>query len=685
MIRLTIATLVLSGIMLAPAIAQPLAGDEPLKMGTENGIGPLASPAAYKTIPLGSARLFGGDRPDVFTNANRGVECALYLYRWLRNNERGQPVFAAPVKVKHPFGNQSSPDGVIFQTPDGTIHGYWLDGGKLVHCLYDRTGGEFKKIAELDIRKGLSHGPGSVAIINRQADRLELIVTCSNGGRYRPPGNENSDDYVLYDGAGVFRGQWPYAGLYGLEVKSDLSAVLTPPHLLSHSREEIRGGDAALAPIVYESAKLTGVIAAAGLGNLYLFPYAAGDVRQLGEKRALFNPDAYSIRHPTVGATPIVYPNAQGQAVDLMVGGEGALFYYRFTGKFSNDGHPVYDAPEPVWQENATLFAGTLPVPNVVDWDGDGASDLIVGNSEGLVLFFKNHGSDREPRFGVGEPLRANGEIIHVQPGYYGIQGPFETRWGYTCPAIADWNGDGLPDILLSGATARHEVLVNIGTRTQPKLAAPRSVFFDGLELHGSWRVRPGVTKIDGRMAYIIQDDANALHLYWRIDDYNVEDGGQLRLTNGKIITSHITNAAPGQKGRAKIEIVDWDGDGKLDLFVGSAKRGSFPEPDIGLPWARRRKGANLQVVFFRNVGSNAKPVYEYPKQLQFRSQDTYHGAHANSPAVCNFGDPGGKPNLLIGMESGRIYFYRHDDVTFLDATKSGVPMTQKDKSDQAD
>jgi hypothetical protein len=74
-------------------------------------------------------------------------------------------------------------------------------------------------------------------------------------------------------------------------------------------------------------------------------------------------------------------------------------------------------------------------------------------------------------------------------------------------------------------------------------------------------------------------------------------------------------------------------------------------------------------VVYLRNVGTNESPVYEYPRQLQFRGKDIYHGAHANSPAVCMLGDvEANKPNLLIGMESGRLYFYRHDDITFFES-----------------
>lgn len=650
----------------------PADGDEPLKVGGD-GVGLLASPDAYKTRPMGTANVFGGRRPDLFVNASRGVTAALYLYRWVADNESGQPIFAPPVRVKHPLGNAAPDDGSILQLPDGTIVGHWFDKGHIARFQFDRDAMAFKEAARLAI-KGLPRSPSSVVVASADASAIRFVVSCGNGAKTKPAGAQHEDDYVLYDGTGAFRGEWPYVGLWAFDVKSDLSAVIAPPKQVSLSAEEIRGG-VSLTPISYASAGKSGVIAGANLGNLYFF--AVGEQGTLAAKRALFGAGGHSIRHPTIGATPVAYPDANGRAVDLLVGGEGALFHYRFTGKFNADGHPIYGDAEPVWQQQAEVFAGTLPVPTAVDWDGDGAADLIVGNSEGRVLFFKNRGTDLAPQFGVGEPLTANGDVIHEQPGYYGIQGPFETRWGYTCPNVVDWNGDGLPDLLLSGATMKHEVFLNVGSRTQPKLAAARPLYHDGLELHGVWRVRPGVARMDGRMAYVIQDDENALRIFWRIDDYNVEDGGRLKLTDGRIITSHITgkDTGPGQSGRGKIEIVDWDRDGKLDLLVGCAKRGSFPEPDTGLPWARRRETPSLQVVFFRNVGTNAAPTYEYPRQLQFRGKDTYHGAHANSPAACTFGHiEGGRPNLLIGMECGRLFFYAHDDITFVDAPSRASP-----------
>ena len=130
-----------------------------------------------------------------------------------------------------------------------------------------------------------------------------------------------------------------------------------------------------------------------------------------------------------------------------------------------------------------------------------------------------------------GVPLKASGQEIYIQPGYrMDIQGPGEARWGYTWPTVVDWNEDGLPDILMCDSTARHTLYINRGTKTEPELDAGNPLYIDGLELHGTWRVKPAVAKLGERMAYVTLDGDDEFHLYWRLDDYNLEDGGKLKL-----------------------------------------------------------------------------------------------------------------------------------------------------------
>ena len=62
-------------------------------------------------------------------------------------------------------------------------------------------------------------------------------------------------------------------------------------------------------------------------------------------------------------------------------------------------------------------------------------------------------------------------------------------------------------------------------------------------------------------LALIVNDH---LHLYWRIDDYNVADGGKRRLDDGTLISTTYDPA--GGTGRCLLDFYDYDGDGRRDL-----------------------------------------------------------------------------------------------------------------------
>jgi hypothetical protein len=365
--------------------------------------------------------------------------------------------------------------------------------------------------------------------------------------------------------------------------------------------------------------------------------------------------DGRAVRNDFVWTSPLAVPGG----ADLLVGGEGTVLYYRFRG-VGPDGVPEYAGPQPLLGERALIYSGSLPVLNSVDWDGDGVTDIVTGNSEGRIICFRNHGSAAAPDFRAGEALKANGETIHIQQGYAALQGPDEARWGYVSPVVVDWNGDGLPDILASDARALHYVYLNTGTRTAPRLAAAQPLYCDGLDVHGSWRVRPGAAAWGGRMAYVALDDDDEFHLYWRIDDANLRDGGKLRLEDGSAIRANFL--AAGGTGRTKFTLADWDGDGVMDILAGTPRHGSIPNPQTGLPQSRGLPGAT--VLWLRNTGTNDAPRFAFPRSLQFRGQPVYFGQHECSTALTDLGGPGG-PHLLVGDEEGRIHFFQRSDISW--------------------
>ena len=83
--------------------------------------------------------------------------------------------------------------------------------------------------------------------------------------------------------------------------------------------------------------------------------------------------------------------------------------------------------------------------PCVADWDGDGLLDLIVGCGDGSVIFYRNSGTAREPKLDEGQILIAAGAIEYDSEKIPKTP----TRGVRAKVCVVDYNGDGLPDLLV--------------------------------------------------------------------------------------------------------------------------------------------------------------------------------------------------------------------------------------------
>ncbi|HPA44329.1 MAG TPA: VCBS repeat-containing protein [bacterium] len=637
----------------------PLVSGKPIPVGTADGWGLFS--AGLSQEPIGAAYVLGSEQADLFV-IGRGWYAGrkdrhnrLFLYPWVCSAENGTPVFGAPISIESPHTGA----GTIFQAEDKTIHGVWIDGSMLAHTVFDVEKRTFSELEKVEI-SGLPRNPSEVAVLMNPDASVEVFLGIGDGVTFGPTDYGGRDPkYTPFDGAGLWRGGYPYEFLYAVSLPGLLKSPASEPRLVSKTMKEVRHSYCSLTMVNLGSEHSRDLVGGSRFGGLYYYRNPVAQGVNLEPKRFIVCADGNAHRHPIIDPSPVAYPNPKTRFSDLIAGGEGALYYYRFTGSFTEQGNPIYENPTPALREKADLYAGSLPVANVVDWDGDGSMDLVSGNSEGKVLFFRNAGSNEHPAFLPGEPITAGGQVIHIQPGYHmDIQGPGEARWGYTCPTVADWNENGLPDILMSDSTACHTVYLNRGTPTKPKLDFGHPIYYDGLDLYGTWRVKPAAAKMGDRMAYVALDEHDEFHLYWRVDDYNLEDGGKLHLDDGSAIRANFL--AAGGTGRLKLNLFDWDRDGRTDLIVGTPRHGSVPNPKTGLPQSLGLPGS--AVLFLKNVGTDSGPVFQFPVLFEFRGSPIFLGQHACGPTVADFGGPNG-PDLIVGEETGGFMYYKRDDL----------------------
>ena len=338
---------------------------------------------------------------------------------------------------------------------------------------------------------------------------------------------------------------------------------------------------------------------------------------------------------------------------DLVVGDEdGRVALIEHTGR-TFKGVPQMKPPVYFEQEASTLKYGALATPFGVDWDGDGDEDIIAGNTAGYVGFFENLGGGENPKWARVKNLKAGGRTIRIQAGPNGsIQSPCEAKWGYTTLSVADWDHDGLHDLILNSIWGEILWYRNVGKKDAPKLAPaqaielsapmpkPKWFWWDGSErqLVTQWRTTPlaiDFTK-DGLTDLVLLDSEGYLCLYER-----EKQGGRVVLNPPKRVfidednqPIRLNNRTAGRSGRYKISVVDWDGDGRMDVLVNSEN-----------------------AIWYRNAESrNGRHVLKRMGNLGKRNV----AGHTSSPTVCDFNQDG-KPDLLVGAEDGRLYYLNRE------------------------
>jgi hypothetical protein len=140
-----------------------------------------------------------------------------------------------------------------------------------------------------------------------------------------------------------------------------------------------------------------------------------------------------------------------------------------------------------------------------VDWSNRGVFDLLLGAKEGGLYLRRNEGTPGKPKF-----VTTNERVLADGK-------PLEVPGGLTAPRLVDWNGDGLFDLVCGSFNGGVYLYLNKGKPGQPVFGAPQVLIPPAAE--------------NGRAASATEPT---------------------RPTEG-----------------CYVDVVDYDGDGKLDLLVG--------------------------------------------------------------------------------------------------------------------
>jgi hypothetical protein len=275
--------------------------------------------------------------------------------------------------------------------------------------------------------------------------------------------------------------------------------------------------------------------------------------------------------------------------LDLLAGDtDGFIQWFRNRGErlfaIFDSGERLYAAGKPL----SVAAIGGHARFDASDWNNDGLADLIVADGGGTVSLFLNRGTKAKPLLLAGERLSAGDKQIQLG--------------GRASVLVSDWNDDGRKDLVLADEKGFY-FSANIGTDDAPRLSAPELILFNGKPAP---YVRPNLGAFvdwdrDGKRDFIGAHFENSIRLYTNAGSGGRGDTPKFISAEGVVI---VQGESPQMVSGA--DAVDWNGDGDIDILTGQGHGGSglrFYEHD----WIEDELRGSHPIVTIKSV--EAKPA----------------------------------------------------------------------------
>jgi large repetitive protein len=342
--------------------------------------------------------------------------------------------------------------------------------------------------------------------------------------------------------------------------------------------------------------------------------------------------------------------------------------------QFQPDAFPAYIGGVPIQQPWTGGYDALTPT--FYDLDHDGDLDLYMGDSRGYIDYFENIGASTNPSFKW---------VTNIFDSLWCYNGG---NWCYPDIHFSNFDADTLQDAILAGAFYNYLLVYhNHGTSTQPLYFPPADTLrdTDGNIISGADRIALADIDADGKLDLFAGRFADGYLKYYHNVGTSTIPAFQLISTNWENIFINRTHLDPcfgdidgdndldlligdmygyisfyrndGTPQNPQMtlvtnnylnidvqkysspELVDIDGDGDLDLFIGRSSSGD-------------QNPAQGSLFFYRNDGTAQIPNFQYVTSNYL----AWDSGHTSIPRIMDFtGD--GLPDLVSDMGSHLILY----------------------------